>query len=91
MALFSVVFPILKLFVLHFAAFSAHSTQLVIPKWVKALSRWSVLDVMVVALIIFASKTSGLANAAAKPGLWFFALAAILTALASSYLAKTNS
>lgn len=89
--LFSVVFPLLKLMVLHFAAFRAHQTNVKIPQWFKALARWSMLDVMVVALIIFAAKTSGLATAATKPGLWFFALAAVLTALASSILARAKT
>lgn len=90
-ATFSVVFPLLKLTVLHFSAFRAQETNFKIPKWFKALARWSMLDVMVVALIIFAAKTSGLATAATKPGLWFFALAAVLTALASWILAKSKT
>ncbi len=85
-AAFSIVFPSLKLIVLHFAAFRAHGTNVEIPKWFKALARWSLLDVMVVALIIFAAKTSGLATAVTKPGLWFFAVSAVLTAFASSTL-----
>jgi paraquat-inducible protein A len=89
-ALFSVIFPTLKLTVLHFAAFRAHETTVEIPRWFKALARWSMLDVMVVALIIFAAKTSGLASAATKSGLWFFALSAVLTALASSALSKST-
>ena len=90
-AAFSIVFPALKLAVLHVAAFREHGRSVEIPKWFKALARWSMLDVMVVALIIFAAKTSGLATAATKPGLWFFALSAILTAIASAHLAhKTD-
>jgi paraquat-inducible protein A len=85
-AAFSIVFPLLKLIVLHFAAFRAHGANVEIPGWFKALARWSMLDVMVVALIIFAAKTSGLATAATKPGLWFFAISAVLTAIASSAL-----
>jgi paraquat-inducible protein A len=85
-AAFSIVFPMLKLIVLHVAAFRAHGTKVEIPGWFKALARWSMLDVMVVALIIFAAKTSGLATAATKPGLWFFAISAVLTAVASAAL-----
>ena len=48
------------------------------------LSNWSMLDVVLVALVIFAAKTSGLATAATKPGLWFFAASALLTAVASA-------
>jgi paraquat-inducible protein A len=42
------------------------------------------LDVVLVALVIFAAKTSGLATAFTKPGLWFFAASAVLTATASA-------
>ncbi|MGL4489089.1 MAG: paraquat-inducible protein A [Rhizobiaceae bacterium] len=89
-AAFSLLFPLIKLIVLHLAAFRAHETNIEIPKWFKALVRWSLLDVMVVALIIFAAKTSGLATAVTKPGLWFFAISAVLTALASSAIANQN-
>jgi paraquat-inducible protein A len=82
-ALFSLIFPLAKLAVLHIAAFPAAGGALSIPQWFKTLARWSMLDVLVVALVIFAAKTSGLASAAAKPGLWFFALSVVLTAGAS--------
>ena len=87
-ALFSLVFPLIKLAVLHLAAYPAVGGGVVLPSWFKALARWSMLDVLVVALIIFAAKTSGLASAAAKPGLWFFALSVVMTALASGAVAK---
>ena len=48
------------------------------------------LDVVLVALVIFAAKTSGLATASTQPGLWFFAASVILTAAAST-LAKAES
>ena len=41
------------------------------------------LDVVLVALVVFAAKTSGLATAITKPGLWFFAASVILTAAAA--------
>lgn len=82
-ALFSLIFPLAKLAVLHVAAFPDASGARRIPSWFKALARWSMLDVLVVALVIFAAKTSGLASAAAKPGLWFFGMSVALTAGAS--------
>ena len=90
-AAFSIVFPVAKLIVLHFAAFRAHGPSFAIPPWFKALARWSLLDVMVVALIIFAAKTSGLATAMTKAGLWFFAASAILTAAVSASLGKASN
>jgi paraquat-inducible protein A len=41
-----------------------------------------------VALVVFAAKTSGLATAFTKPGLWFFAASVLLTAGASYLLKK---
>jgi paraquat-inducible protein A len=89
-ALFSVVFPCLKLGLLHAAAYGGDGAEARIPAWFRALSNWSMLDVVLVALVIFAAKTSGLATAFSKPGLWFFAASAVLTATASA-LAKQRS
>lgn len=81
--LFSIVFPALKLGLLHVAAYDGAEGHRLVPGWFKALSRWSMLDVVLVALVIFAAKTSGLATASTQPGLWFFAASVILTAAAS--------
>lgn len=40
---------------------------------VPVLSKWSMMDVLLVAIVIFATKTSGLAQAFTQPGLWFYA------------------
>ena len=89
-ALFSLIFPLAKLAILHVAAFPAAGGALRIPSWFKALARWSMLDVLVVALVIFAAKTGGLASAAAKPGLWFFTVSVVMTALASAAVARKD-
>lgn len=81
-ALVSVLFPALKLIMLHYAAYAEDGFRL--PHWLHALSNWSMLDVVLVALVVFAAKTSGLASAAALPGFWLFAAAAILTSIAST-------
>jgi paraquat-inducible protein A len=80
--LFSLVFPVLKLGSLHMVAFN----QTEPPRWLKALTNWSMLDVLLVALVIFAAKTSGLAAAFSQAGLWMFAASAALTALAAALL-----
>jgi paraquat-inducible protein A len=82
-ALFSVAFPTMKLLVLHMVAYGGSTHTERIPRWFRALSKWSMLDVVLVALVVFAAKTSGLATAFTKPGLWFFAASAVLTATAS--------
>lgn len=72
---FSVVFPILKLVALAIAALRRGKRR---PKsWLASvlpyLSKWSMMDVMLVAIVVFAAKTSGMATAIAQPGLWFYA------------------
>lgn len=87
-ALFSVVFPAMKLGLLHNAAYAQVGNAASIPSWFRALSNWSMLDVVLVALVIFAAKTSGLATAFTKPGLWFFAASVVLTATASALIKR---
>lgn len=79
--LFSLALPAAKLVYLHILALGggAHALH----RAMGVISKWSMLDVLLVAVVIFAAKTSGLASATTKPGLWFFATSAILTALAS--------
>lgn len=87
-ALFSIIFPCLKLGLLNVVAYAGVEAENRIPPWFRALSNWSMLDVMLVALVIFAAKTSGLATAFTQPGLWFFAASAALTAIASALIRR---
>lgn len=87
-ALFSIVFPCLKLGLLHVAAYGGHEAHNSVPSWLRALSNWSMLDVVLVALVIFAAKTSGLATALTQSGLWFFTASAVLTAAAPALLQR---
>ena len=86
-ALFSVLFPAVKLALLHVAAYGGGPGEVRVPATLRALAGWSMLDVLLVALVIFAAKTTGLATALTLPGLWFFAASVLLTATASA-LAK---
>ncbi len=87
--LFSVVLPALKLVYLFLAAFlPIFFTKLTWLSFLSTLSKWSMMDVLVVALIIVATKTSGLAKASAQAGLWFFLSAVILMAFATYLLQK---
>ncbi len=79
-AMFSILFPILKLL----SAFHATMNERQLPAWVSMLGKWSLVDVMLVAILIFAAKTSGLATAIAQPGIWFYMASAIFSALAVS-------
>ena len=78
-ATFSIAFPFIKMFSVYQAAFSGRIAK----SWVSTLAKWSMMDVMLVAIAIFAAKTSGLASAVSQLGLWFFALSAISISLAS--------
>ncbi|APH74483.1 paraquat-inducible protein A [Aquibium oceanicum] len=88
--LFSIVFPSLKLALLHVAMHGGAETHARLPAWLRGLANWSMLDVLLVALVIFAAKTSGLATAFTKPGLWFFALSVVLTATATALLNRPS-
>ncbi|MEP3049187.1 MAG: paraquat-inducible protein A [Roseibium sp.] len=86
-ALFSIVFPAAKIVLTHIAALTGGKTRSL--ALLSAVSKWSMLDVMLVALVLFAAKTSGLASATLLPGLWFYAGATLTTALAAALCART--
>ena len=77
---FSILFPVLKLYTAFQTVFVGKKAR----DWTAALAKWSMMDVLLVAIVVFAAKTSGLANAFTQPGLWFFALSAVTVALATS-------
>lgn len=82
-ALFSVVFPVIKLFGMALEATVPAQVGGRKANWVArllpVLGKWSMMDVMLVALVIVAAKTSGMASAFTQPGLWFYAASAIMT------------
>ncbi|WP_319775158.1 paraquat-inducible protein A [Breoghania sp.] len=77
---FSIVLPAVKLVLLHTVALGGRGHFLHL---LGAVSKWSMMDVMVVALVVFAAKSSGLATAITQPGLWFYATATVATAAAA--------
>lgn len=79
--LLSVVFPLIKLSFL-----ALLETRYILPggsfgRALPHLSKWSMIDVMLVAIAIFAAKSSGLATAVTQPGLWFYAASAVIVGL----------
>ncbi len=46
------------------------------------------MDVLLVAILVFAAKTSGLASAASQPGIWFYAGSAALAAIAAELVKR---
>lgn len=82
--LLSIVFPVVKLIAIAFEAtvpVEGGAHERLFARLLPLLARWSMVDVMLVALVIFAAKTSGVAEAFTQPGLWFYAASAIMTGL----------
>lgn len=80
-ALFSVIFPAFKLLVLILRNSGPSTLAGPLKRALPHLSKWSMIDVMLVALAIFAAKSSGLAVAVTQPGLWFYAASAVIAGL----------
>ena len=79
--LLSIVFPAIKLVGLAAEAFAVSGSAArggLLHALVPFLSKWSMMDVLLVAIVIFAAKTSGLAEAFTQPGLWFYAASSVL-------------
>lgn len=90
----SIVFPTAKIVALHVTLGLSATPAETHPAWARPIdgavgffTKWSMLDVMLVALAIFAARTSGLATAVSQPGLWFFAGSALASAI-GAYLAQ---
>ena len=86
---FSVIFPFIKLLYL-LALYSIRQVHQSVPgRWLKRMSwlgKWSMLDVLVLALVIFYAKATNLADATSMPGIYMFAVAVVLTMIANSMI-----
>lgn len=93
LALFSVAFPVLKIACLTLAGLATATNGRParrILAFSAALGRWSMLDVLVLALVVFYVKNSGLGDAATLPGIWLFAGSVVLTILAALTLSRKD-
>ena len=83
--LVSFVFPLIKLLLLaaEGIAGEAQPGQEMLTHLIPVLSKWSMMDVLLVAIVIFATKSSGLAQAFTQPGLWFYAGSSLAVAALS--------
>ncbi|MCM2473261.1 paraquat-inducible protein A [Rhizobium sp. CG5] len=89
--LLSIVFPAVKMVGLMAEALAPLETgaaALLVRRIVPHLSKWSMMDVMLVAIVIFAAKTSGLASAFTQPGLWFYAISSVMAGLLNILLRR---
>ena len=80
--LVSVAFPVVKLVAISAEAVGIGQRSGFAMRLLPQLSRWSLMDVVLVALVIVAAKTGGIAQAFSQPGLWFYAGSALTAALA---------
>lgn len=82
--LFSIGLPVVKLVYLGLSGLlPAGAVQVRTLSFLSTISKWSMMDVLVVALVIVATKTTGLAKASTQPGLWFFTASVVLMAIAT--------
>lgn len=81
--MFSILFPVLKLAVFAAGALNGEGRgrRTGLQRLMPHLSKWSMMDVMLVAIVVFAAKTSGLATAVAQPGLWFYAGSTLISGI----------
>lgn len=84
---FAVLFPAAKLAIGYWAWLRPHTVADAL-KLAHGLSKWSMLDVFVIALVVMTVKSSVVADAAVGLGAWCFAGAAITSTLALTGLAK---
>ena len=87
--IFSVFIPVLKLVYLLAAATIPEDDELgraTILKRMEWLGKWSMLDVLILALMIFYAKSSGIADAASQPGIYLFSASVVLTMLAYGWV-----
>lgn len=88
---FSVVFPVLKILALVLvwnfdpARGEAHRRHL---RWLATYSKWSMLDVFVVALLVVSVKLGALAEVRVGLGIYAFAASVIMTMLLSSWIGR---
>lgn len=80
--LVSVLFPAIKMIAIAAEAVGVEQKSGLATRLLPQLSRWSLMDVVLVALVIVAAKTGGIAQAFSQPGLWFYAGSALIAAIA---------
>jgi paraquat-inducible protein A len=91
--IFSIVFPAFKLLYITMAgtlgAFDP-SRRSRLFKRIQWLGKWSMLDVLVLALLVFYAKSAGIADALALPGIYFFAASVIFTMVAYDLIERNE-
>ena len=84
-ALFSIVFPLIKLGVALFLWYRAKPASAALQRslgWIESLGRWSMLDVFAVALVVVAIQVSIITDVTVHAGIYVFTAAVVLSILA---------
>jgi len=84
LVVFSMLFPAIKLLylIVAYTTMAAGGARRRVLNRMSWLGKWSMLDVLVLALVIFYVKASALTEAAALPGIYFFSAAVLMTMIA---------
>jgi paraquat-inducible protein A len=91
LGVFSVLFPVIKLVLLFLiwnfepATTPVHSRHL---RWLAACSKWSMLDVFVVALLVVSVKLGALADARVEMGIYAFAASVLLSMVVAGWVGR---
>jgi paraquat-inducible protein A len=86
---FSILFPAAKILAAQFLLAAGDGDPAARDRMHRLLgivSKWSMMDVLLVALVIFAAKTSGIADAFTQAGIWFYAASVATAAIATALL-----
>ncbi len=86
LVVFTLFFPITKLTLLSSIAISSSEANSPIARLLARLGKWSMLDVMILAIGVYAAHQSGFAAAASQLGAWCFTASILLTAIAAELL-----
>ncbi|MEM8799611.1 MAG: paraquat-inducible protein A [Pseudomonadota bacterium] len=90
LALFTVVVPLMKLILLLYgciAKWAGWRQFKGLISFIHAVGKWSMLDVMVIAILIVSFTSTGLLGAVPRAGAYCFATSVVLTMLATALLA----
>ncbi len=91
---FSIVLPILKLWVLYRLVSKSSAVERSMQKllhWMHLYGKWSMLDVFVVAILVVAVKLGAIADVEMRFGLYAFAASVLLTMLITSRIVSLTN
>ncbi len=86
-ACFSILFPLVKLLAVALEVVGGARDSRFL-RLMPVLAKWSMMDVLLVALVIVAAKTSGFATAFTQPGLWFYAGSTVMVSLLNALIRR---